>query len=239
MLVIDDEKNIRATLSLCLEQIGCQVTAVSSDKNALDALTQQAYDLAFLDVRLGEASGLDLIPKLIADCPNLLVVVITAYATIDNAVEAIKRGAADYLAKPFTPAQIRHVVDQCMRQRDLKRQVTDLEGRLREAAPETDLESDSPNSAWQVGAFRAYADFMLTPGFDAIMAELEPIAEQQRIVLMCAEAVPWQCHRQLLADAFLVRGWNVLHIMEKGCRPHALPPFAKVDGQQIVYSGLL
>jgi len=144
VLVIDDEKNIRATLSLCLEQIGCQVTAVSSDKNALDALTQQAYDLAFLDVRLGEASGLDLIPKLIADCPNLLVVVITAYATIDNAVEAIKRGAADYLAKPFTPAQIRHVVDQCMRQRDLKRQVTDLEGRLREAAPETDLESDSP-----------------------------------------------------------------------------------------------
>ena len=144
VLVIDDEKNIRATLSLCLEQIGCQVTAVSSDKNALDALNQQAYDLAFLDVRLGDASGLDLIPKLIADCPNLLVVVITAYATIDNAVEAIKRGAADYLAKPFTPAQIRHVVDQCMRQRDLKRQVTDLEGRLREAAPETDLESDSP-----------------------------------------------------------------------------------------------
>ncbi|HMF51921.1 MAG TPA: response regulator, partial [Candidatus Saccharimonadales bacterium] len=67
VLVIDDEKNIRATLSLCLEQIGCQVTAVSSDKDALDALTQQAYDLAFLDVRLGEASGLDLIPKLIAD----------------------------------------------------------------------------------------------------------------------------------------------------------------------------
>ncbi|HTF92018.1 MAG TPA: DUF488 domain-containing protein, partial [Verrucomicrobiae bacterium] len=98
---------------------------------------------------------------------------------------------------------------------------------------------DSPNTAWQVGAFRAYADFMLTPGFDAIMAELEPIAEQQRIALMCAEAVPWQCHRQLLADAFLVRGWNVLHIMEKGCRPHALPPFAKVDGQHIVYSGLI
>ena len=144
VLVIDDEKNIRATLSLCLEQVGCQVTAVSSGESALDALTQQAYDLAFLDVRLGDASGLDLIPKLIADCPNLLVVVITAYATIDNAVEAIKRGAADYLAKPFTPAQIRHVVDQCIKQRDLKRQVIDLEGRLREAAPDSDLESDSP-----------------------------------------------------------------------------------------------
>ena len=144
VLVIDDEKNIRATLSLCLEQIGCEVSAVSSGESALDVLTQQAYDLAFLDVRLGDTSGLDLIPKLIADCPNLLVVVITAYATIDSAVEAIKRGAADYLAKPFTPAQIRHVVDQCIKQRDLKRQVIDLEGRLREAAPDSDLESDSP-----------------------------------------------------------------------------------------------
>jgi NtrC-family two-component system response regulator AlgB len=71
-------------------------------------------------------------------------VVITAYATIDSAVDAIKRGAADYLPKPFTPAQIRHVVDQSIKQRDLKRQVIDLEGRLRDAAPESDLESDSP-----------------------------------------------------------------------------------------------
>ena len=144
MLVIDDEKNIRTTLAFCLEQAGCQVTAVASADGALDALSQQAYDLAFLDVRLGQSSGLDLIPKLIADCPNLMVVIVTAYATIDSAVEAIKRGAADYLAKPFTPAQIRHLVDQSVKQRDLKRQLTDLEGRLREAAPETDLESDSP-----------------------------------------------------------------------------------------------
>ena len=144
VLVIDDEKNIRATLSLCLEQTGCQVTAVSSAESALSALAQQSYDLAFLDLRLGDSSGLDLIAKLIADCPNLLVVVITAYATIDSAVDAIKRGAADYLPKPFTPAQIRHVVDQSIKQRDLKRQVTDLEGRLRDAAPESDLESDSP-----------------------------------------------------------------------------------------------
>ena len=144
VLVIDDEKNIRATLSLCLEQIGCQVTTVSSKQSALDALAEQAYDLAFLDVRLGDTSGLDLIAKLIADCPNLLVVVITAYATIDNAVEAIKRGAFDYLAKPFTPAQIRHVVDQSLKQRDLKLKLNDLEGRLREAAPEIDLDSDSP-----------------------------------------------------------------------------------------------
>ncbi|MGZ8522515.1 MAG: sigma-54-dependent transcriptional regulator [Candidatus Binatia bacterium] len=144
MLVIDDEKNIRTTLAFCLEQAGCQVTAVASADGALDALSQQAYDLAFLDVRLGQSSGLDLIPKLIAVCPNLMVVIVTAYATVDSAVEAIKRGAADYLAKPFTPEQIRHLVDQSVKQRDIKRQLTELEGRLREAAPETDLESDSP-----------------------------------------------------------------------------------------------
>ena len=144
VLVIDDEKNIRATLSMCLEQIGCEVTAVSTVASALAALAQQNYDLAFLDLRLGESNGLELIPKLLAEAANLLVVVITAYATIDSAVEAIKRGATDYLPKPFTPAQIRHVIDQCVHQRDLKRQVVELEGRLQEAAPEIELDSDSP-----------------------------------------------------------------------------------------------
>ena len=160
VLVIDDEKNIRTTLGFCLEQAGCRVTAVASPDGALEALSQQAYDLAFLDIRLGQSSGLDLIAKLIADCPNLMVVVVTAYATIDSAVEAIKRGAFDYLAKPFTPAQIRHIVDQGIKQRRLMTQLTDLEGRLREAAPETDLQSDSPKvrAVYEIAAKVATAD---------------------------------------------------------------------------------
>jgi NtrC-family two-component system response regulator AlgB len=144
VLVIDDEKNIRATLSLCLEQIGCDVTAVASPQSALDALARQRHELAFLDLRLSGSSGLDLIPRLLAEVPDIMVVVMTAYATIDSAVEAIKRGAAEYLAKPFTPAQIRHVVDQYLRRRDLTRQIHDLELRLSEAAPDIDIESDSP-----------------------------------------------------------------------------------------------
>jgi len=160
VLVIDDEKNIRTTLAFCLEQIGCQVTTVASSDSALEALSQQAYDLAFLDVRLGQSSGLDLIPKFIAERPSLMVVVVTAYATIESAVEAIKRGAADYLAKPFTPAQIRHIVDQSIKQLDLKRQLTDLEGRLREATPETDLDSDSPKvrAVFEIAAKVALSD---------------------------------------------------------------------------------
>jgi NtrC-family two-component system response regulator AlgB len=144
VLVIDDEKNIRATLSLCLEQMGCEVTGVFSPETALSALSQRPYDLAFLDLRLGKADGLELLPKLLSLDPGLIVIVMTAYATIDTAVAAIKRGAADYLPKPFTPAQIRHVIDNCVQQRALRRRIVDLEGRLHEAAPEIDLESDSP-----------------------------------------------------------------------------------------------
>jgi NtrC-family two-component system response regulator AlgB len=160
VLIIDDEKNIRATLSLCLEQMGCAVTAVSAPEAALAALRQQPYDLAFLDLRLGESNGLDLIPKLLTVDAGLQVIVITAYATIDTAVDAIKRGAADYLPKPFTPQQIRHVVDQNMKQRDLKTRLSDLEGRLQEASPAIDLETDSPKirSILEVAAKAAGSD---------------------------------------------------------------------------------
>jgi uncharacterized protein (DUF488 family) len=93
----------------------------------------------------------------------------------------------------------------------------------------------SANTGWRVGAFRAYADFMLTTVFAAIMAELEHLAGARRIALMCAEAVPWRCHRQLLADAFTVRAWPVRHILDDGCAEHRLTPFAAPSGTRIVY----
>lgn len=96
---------------------------------------------------------------------------------------------------------------------------------------------DSPNRAWKVGAFRAYADFMMTAEFDRIMDQLEPLAGAKRMALMCAEAVPWRCHRQLLADAFVVRGWTVRHILDDGCHVHKLPTFAQVEGASIRYPG--
>ena len=141
--MIDDEKNIRATLSLCLEQMNCEVMAAASAESALAALAQRPYDLAFVDLRLGDTSGLDLLPKLLGEAPNLMVVVITAYGTIDSAVEAVKRGAMDYLPKPFTPAQIRHLVDKATAERALLWRISNLEGRLEEAAPEIDLNTDS------------------------------------------------------------------------------------------------
>ena len=106
-------------------------------------------------------------------------------------------------------------------------------GGFRKAAP------DSMNTAWRVTTFRAYADFMLTDDFAKIIGEVESLAKNKRIAILCAEAVPWRCHRQLLADAFLVRGWPVRHIMDDGCHAHKLPPFARPQGQTIIYRDLL
>jgi NtrC-family two-component system response regulator AlgB len=107
VLVIDDEPNIRDTLALCIQAAGARADKVGSGAAALEALRLAPYDLAFCDLRLGPESGLDLVPRLLAERPGLDVVVITAFATIDTAVEAIRRGARDYLPKPFTPQQIR------------------------------------------------------------------------------------------------------------------------------------
>ncbi|HEV8719830.1 MAG TPA: DUF488 domain-containing protein [Candidatus Binatia bacterium] len=103
-------------------------------------------------------------------------------------------------------------------------------GGFRKPAP------DSVNTAWKVATFRAYADFMLTQEFATIMDEMEAIASNRQVALMCAEAVPWRCHRQLLADAFVVRGWSIRHIMDKGSHEHELPSFARAEGTRIYYS---
>ncbi len=144
VLVVDDEKNIRTTLTVCLEQLSHQVVSVPSAEGALTALAKQPFDLALVDLKLGADSGLELIPRLLADRPELLVAIITAYATVETAVEAIHRGAWDYLPKPFTPAQIRHLVDRACERRRLTWRVENLENTLSSALPDVDLTSESP-----------------------------------------------------------------------------------------------
>jgi NtrC-family two-component system response regulator AlgB len=136
VLVVDDERNIRKTLSICLQGLGCAVTEAATPSAAMDALSRAAFDLAFVDLKLGGESGLDLLPKLLADRPGLDVIMITAYAAVESAVEAMRRGARDYVPKPFTPAQIRRAVEQSRARRALEIRVADLEERLADAAPE-------------------------------------------------------------------------------------------------------
>ena len=95
---------------------------------------------------------------------------------------------------------------------------------------------DSPNAGWRNASFRGYADYMQTPEFAQSLEELIRLAKQDRIVLMCAEAVPWRCHRSLIADALLVRGIITEDIMTVSHRQvHTLTPFAKVRGTAITY----
>jgi NtrC-family two-component system response regulator AlgB len=94
ILIIDDEANICKMLALCLETSSHRVTAVSNGKDAQAEAGRQVFDLAFVDLCLGTESGLDLIPALLGISPWLKLVVITAYASIDTAVEAMRRGCA-------------------------------------------------------------------------------------------------------------------------------------------------
>ena len=91
---------------------------------------------------------------------------------------------------------------------------------------------DSPNGAWRVAAFRGYADYMESPEFELARGHLMQLARARRCAVMCAEAVWWRCHRRLIADDFVARGWRVLHLMTSGrIEPHPLNPDARmVDG---------
>jgi uncharacterized protein (DUF488 family) len=97
---------------------------------------------------------------------------------------------------------------------------------------------DSPHTAWRNEAFRGYADFMETPEFAEAFERAAGLAREDPSAILCAEAVPWRCHRALLADAFLARGWSVEDILsESESRPHRLPPFARVEGTRVIYDG--
>ncbi|HEV8377560.1 MAG TPA: DUF488 domain-containing protein [Tepidisphaeraceae bacterium] len=103
-------------------------------------------------------------------------------------------------------------------------------GGLRIARP------DSANTGWRNDSFRGYADYMQTAEFESGLKELISVAKKQPTSIMCAEAVPWRCHRSLIADAMLVRGWQVIDLFsETSAKPHKLTDFAKVEGTHVTY----
>lgn len=106
----------------------------------------------------------------------------------------------------------------------------DLGGRRPAAA-------DSRQLGWRNGSFRGYADYMQTEEFDRALLQLRARAVGARTAIMCAEALPWRCHRSLIADALVARGMTVFHIMRDGIRKHALPSFARVRGVRVEYPG--
>jgi two-component system, NtrC family, response regulator AlgB len=123
ILVVDDDTNVRKSLAMSLQVDGHETIAVSNGRDAVVEAAQRHFDIAFVDLRLQTTSGLDLIPQLLAQSPWLQIIIISAYGAIESSVAAIKRGAIDFLVKPFTPVQVRNLTESVARQLAHKRQV--------------------------------------------------------------------------------------------------------------------
>jgi len=113
MLIVDDEKNMRSSLETVMHDEGYDVVAAESAEMALELVGEQPFFMVITDARLGGMSGYDFLKEMAKRSPDLPVLMITAYATPKLAVEAIKSGAIDYLAKPFAPEELLHAVARC------------------------------------------------------------------------------------------------------------------------------
>lgn len=169
ILVVDDETNIRKTLSYCLAAEGHTVIAVSNPADAADEAGRRAFDMAFVDLKLGEEDGMALIPLLLSDSPRMKIVIITAHASIGSAVEAMRRGAADYIAKPFTPDQIRLMTRRMGQVRELENEIAALREDMQQMGPEQRIQS-------------------LNPGMQRLIETAKKVAESEAIVLLQGES---------------------------------------------------
>src|SRR5512136_2053114 len=132
ILIIDDEPNLRRSLGLILQRAGYAVTTASDAAEALDVLQAGAYDLTFLDIKLPDQNGIELLPQLRELYPDMPILILTAHATLDTAITAVRLGARDYLLKPIDPENILTRVE-CLlqeekpkRRREITNQIQDL-----------------------------------------------------------------------------------------------------------------
>jgi len=154
VLVVDDDAGVRQSLRLCLEADGARVLGVGSAGAALEALDRGRFDLIMLDLWLGPESGLESIPDIRRRQPEAAIIVITAFATFETAVDAIKRGASDYLPKPFTPDQVRHAARRALESVHLRRELADARARLEQVGADDDY-FETSSAAWS--AFMKHA----------------------------------------------------------------------------------
>ncbi len=144
ILIVDDEANIRKTLRIALEAAKHSVEEATGAPDALRQFERAHFDLALVDLKLGADSGFNLLETLASRYPRLAVVIVTAFASIENAVDAMRRGAFDYLPKPFTPAQVRAVLERLDRVRSLENQLAGLKEQIVNEVPEASFECHDP-----------------------------------------------------------------------------------------------
>jgi uncharacterized protein (DUF488 family) len=158
---------------------------------------------------------------------------------IDEFVQALKAHGVEIVIDVRTVPKSGHnpqynsdALADALQQEDIGYQHMPGLGGLRHA------KKDSINTGWENASFRGFADYMQTEEFTRALDRLIALAQKSTAVIMCAEAVPWRCHRSLIGDALLVRGFKVLDIMSKGSvREHSLTPFAEADGLRVTYPG--
>ncbi|MBL9166372.1 MAG: sigma-54-dependent Fis family transcriptional regulator [Verrucomicrobiales bacterium] len=144
ILVVDDEKNMRVSLKDLLEGEGYEVRTVESAEAALELLGKERFFLGILDGQLGGMSGYELLSRIRQAWPQMMVLMITAYATPSLAVEAIKAGAKDYLSKPYAPEQLLHSVSECARIFQLQEENATLRAKTQEAYRVEQIVGDNP-----------------------------------------------------------------------------------------------
>ncbi len=144
VLIVDDEAGIRRTTRIAVETAGHVASEAPNGMRALKCVEEENLDACFLDVKLGADDGLEVLAKLLKAQSTLSVVMFTAYANIATAVEAMRRGAADFIPKPFTPEQIRAVLSKIEKSRALETRVRSLERELADTSPTIQLESAEP-----------------------------------------------------------------------------------------------
>ncbi len=157
--------------------------------------------------------------------------------TLETFIEMLRAHGVKHLADVRTIPRSRHnpqfnrdTLPEALRFAGIAYTHMEQLGGLRHARP------DSPNTGWHNSSFRGFADYMQTPEFEAGLEKLIQLAAREQTVIMCAETVPWRCHRSLITDALKLRGVQVQHIMSKSrTQPHLPTPFAKVSGIHITY----
>jgi two-component system, NtrC family, response regulator AlgB len=147
VLIIDDERSIRTSTAVAIQAAGHSAETADSGQIAVLKLQEDTYDLAFLDLRLGDEDGLQTLDQIKRQHPKLPVILFTAYASVASAVAAMQRGAFDYLEKPFTPEHLRQILNRVEKQRKLESKIDDLQEQISLLNPRIELQSSDPRMA--------------------------------------------------------------------------------------------